>query len=859
MPVQLGHSLSHYRILHEIGKGGMGVVFKAHDTHLDRDVAVKILPEGTFTDDSARRQFRKEALALSKLNHPNVQTVHDFDTQEDIDFLVTEYVPGVTLKEKLVSGFLSEKEISRLGVQLAEGLSAAHAEGVVHRDLKPDNLKVTPTNLLKILDFGLAKFTQPVSDMASTQTFTQTKDVVGTLPYMAPEILRGKKGDRRIDIYAVGVLLYEMATGHRPFDQKLATAMIADVQTKLPPSPARYNPGLSSRLEDIILKCLEKDPDNRYQSAKELLVDLRRLSLPSPSVPTPTPPVPRSWMIGGVLALAAITALLLSPGVRDFVKNLIPGSVPSARGVVVLPFENVGGDPDNQAYCDGLMETVSSRLTQLEQFNESLWVIPASAVREAGVTGPLEARRKFGVDLIVTGSTHRLSDGFRQTLNLIQVDGKAPRQLRSAMIDYREADKSVENETFTQLVAMLNLELAPEAQARLVASGTDVTTAYDFYVQALGHLHHYEKTDNIDKAIALFDLAIGQDSLYAQAYAGLGEAYFRKYNASLDVQWIDHAVRNCQRAAEINDSIAPVHNTLGRIYKRKGMGGTAILEFQRALAIDPASAAAHRGLASVYADLGRLEEAETTYQAAIEMKPGYWAGYNDLGRFYYDQGRYDDAITQFREVLRLTPDNYPMWYNRMGATFYQQGNWPEARKMFERSIAVEPTYRAYSNLGVVNYIEGRYAESAAMCEKALELSDTSYITWAQLANAYYWMPGKRDQAVEVFRRVVAMAEEQREVNPRDADLLSSLAGYYVMVGDDDGAMELIRESLEIAPNDMWVIYAAGYNYEQLGDRDKALELIGKALEMGYPLKEVERDPWLRDLREDERFQKLLQG
>ena len=273
----LGGTLGHYRLLEQIGAGGMGLVFRAQDERLDRDVALKILTPGTLTDDNARKRFRKEALTLSQLNHPNIETVHDFDTQDGVDFLVMELISGITLDEKLAARPLTEKEILALGRQLAQGLEAAHEQGVIHRDLKPGNLRVTGDGRLKILDFGLAKLLRPVSDTAATDSLSQTKGVAGTLPYMSPEQVRGEKVDARSDLYAAGAVLYEMATGRRPFPGSGAS-LIDAILNQAPPAPSALNRQISAALEAIILKALNKDPDQRHFSARELLVNLQRVS-----------------------------------------------------------------------------------------------------------------------------------------------------------------------------------------------------------------------------------------------------------------------------------------------------------------------------------------------------------------------------------------------------------------------------------------------------------------------------------------------------------------------------------------------------------------------------------------------------
>jgi Tol biopolymer transport system component len=303
----IGQTLGHYRVLEKIGAGGMGVVYRANDQRLDRNVALKILPPGTLTDEAARRRFRKEALALAKLSHPNIGVIHDFDAQDGVDFLVMEYIPGTTLDVKLAACGLPEKEVVALGAQIAAALEEAHEHGVVHSDLKPGNVMVTPKGLAKVLDFGLAKLLRPPSDAAATESFTETPAAAGTLPYMAPEQLRGESVDARTDIHALGALLYQMATGQRSYNEGSTPRLIDSILHQAPVPPRALNPRTSPALEHVILKCLEKDPESRYQSAKEVAVDLRRLSAPSAVTAAPAAvPQPvwrRHWALAGMVAL----------------------------------------------------------------------------------------------------------------------------------------------------------------------------------------------------------------------------------------------------------------------------------------------------------------------------------------------------------------------------------------------------------------------------------------------------------------------------------------------------------------------------------------------------------------------------
>jgi serine/threonine protein kinase len=347
----VGLTLGHYRITGKVGAGGMGEVYCARDEHLARDVAIKVLPPGTLIDESARKHFRKEALILSQLNHPNVATIHDFDTQQGVDFLVMEYIPGITLSEKVAGRPLPEQEVIRLGVQLAEGLAAAHDRGVVHRDLKPGNLRVASDGRLKILDFGLAKLVGPFSGTESTQSLGESQAVAGTLPYMAPEQLRGQACDARTDIYSAGAVLYEMATGQRLFPGAQSGDLVDAILHREPTPAGKVNPNVSLALEALIGKAVDKNPERRQQSARELLADLEALAVPSSAA---TPAAARQWLgwlkwrmrrryrallVAGAFLLAVVLSMV-------WLSGRTPALAFAARDFVLISdFENQTGDP----------------------------------------------------------------------------------------------------------------------------------------------------------------------------------------------------------------------------------------------------------------------------------------------------------------------------------------------------------------------------------------------------------------------------------------------------------------------------------------------------------------------------------
>jgi serine/threonine-protein kinase len=858
----IGQTLSHYRIVDKVGAGGMGDVYRARDEHLNRDVAIKVLPAGTLAEEHTRKRFRKEAEALSKLNHPHIATVHDFDTQDGVDFLVMEYVAGASLKDKLAGGPLPEKEISRLGGQVADALEAAHEQGIVHRDLKPGNIALTDRGQAKVLDFGLAKLVQSEADVAKATTvesLTQTVGMAGTLPYMAPEQLKGERVDARSDLYSFGVALHEMATGQRPFQQKLSTALSDAILHQLPPSPRTVNPRVSPGLENIILKCLEKEPERRYQSAKELVVELRALELgtraPATDMSHRQHPRLPAWTV--VLTLLVVALLLVAtwPQIGAVWHDWVAPPIPERKNIVVLPFEAVGDEPGIQQSADGLRLTLTAKLTTLT-LSHNLQVTPANEVRERGVRDADQARKEFGANLVIEGSL-RISEG-RVRIICSLVDPKTLGQLRARTITESAADLfAVEDSVVNAVATMLKLELEPAERNVLAARGTSQLDAHAFYIRGLSYLDEYDKLENLDSAITLFRQALEEDSGYAAAAAGLGEAYWRKYDVTKEVTWVEQAEHACERAVALSTELAAGHACLGMLYSGTGRYEEAATEFQRVLEAEPTSDAAYRGLAEVQQRLGRIDQAEETFHRAIELRPDYWAGYIWLGNLYVrDQSRYEQAAEQFAHAAALAPDNVHA-YRNLGGVYLLLGRYEESIQALEESLGIQPSFGAYNNLGVAYFYLHRFEEATITLEKATEYAAKDYRAWGSLARAYYWTPGKRAKARAAYQQAIELAEERLAVNPRDLDARLMLAVYHAMLAERAKAFSHLKRALQTAPRDAEYFYWAAVIYHQFGERDRALGYLGQAVASGFSLATLRDAVELDDLHNDPLFQGLV--
>jgi len=869
-----GSVVGRFRIGDRLGKGGMGEVYRAEDTKLKRTVALKRLAPALRADSLYRRRFLEEAERASRFSDSHVASVHDvLEVQGEI-FLILEYVEGQNLRQRLRQR-LSLDEFFTIAIQCAEALVSAHKQGIVHCDIKPENIMLTNQGQVKILDFGVAKHL-PRSDQSSTVDRAGT--FAGTPAYMSPEVLLEQAPDGRADVFSLGVVSYEVLTGQHPFMAGSFVATSDRIRRETPASIRIFNRSVPEDLEALVNKAMAKEPAHRYASAQELLDDLRNVR----DGLTPTGllrPVPlsgqersdskgrkkKAWLWATALAALVLLSATVYRQLQSSQRLRRGVNLPGLSSIVsstpvqlaVLPFTPASNDPSSNAFCNGLTETLTAKLTQLSG-NYPLEVVPTSEIRTEGVTSVEQARKNFGVGLVLEGSLHGSGGQVRVTYTL--VDAKTNRQIHAEMFDADVNDPFfVEDRVVDGTLRMLGLSIQTNDRVVLAAHGTGDPSAYDQFLRGRGYLLDYHKHENIDSAISAFNRALSLDPKYAEAYAGLGKAYWLGYQEGYGTsEWMQKARSACDQAVARGPRLADAYTCLGNVDRGTGQYEKAVDQFQKATTLDPTSDDAFRGLADVYQKLNKISDGEATFRKAISLRPQYWDGYNWLGVFYWQQGRYDDATKMFTEVISLTPDNF-RGYSNLGGIYVLQGRYQEAIPMLEKSVSIRPTAQVYNNLGNAYFSMRRFDEAARNFEEGLKFEKNTWLGWGNLGDADYWAPGRRQQASAAYREALRLADEKIRVNARDGRIWAYRATYLAMLDQQKEATESLQRSLSISPKDPDVQFRAALVYNHFGDTGRTLQRLQDALASGATASSVRDTPDFDHLRTDARFQAILRG
>lgn len=777
MHLPAGKMVGRYEVRSRVGAGGMGEVYLAHDTQLDRPVALKLLPAKYVSDPESLRRFKQEARAISSLNHPNILTIFEVGEVEETHFIATEFVDGMTLRARLAQGRMTPIEALDALVQLSGALSAAHRAGVVHRDLKPENVMIRPDGIVKILDFGLAKLSESrtIATDPHAPQITDPGTVMGTAGYMSPEQARGMEIDSRTDIFNLGVLLYEMLTARAPFEGWSTGAMIVAILEREPPPMTSIVSDLPAELQRIVDIALAKKAADRYQTAQDLLAVVKALkqdyeyrgrssgsgSLASPDLHNAVTQVgiaaPDTGEFNQVTGQARSSAQTVHKGARTH-----SGSIDS---LAVMPLLNGSSDPGAEYLSDGITESIINSLSQLP----GLRVMARSTVfhYKGQQIDPRRVGQELDVRAMMTGRVIPL--GNKLIINVELVDVADGRQLWGEQYN-RSADDilAVQEEISREILGKLKLRLTGGVTQHLGKRFTEDTEAYRLYLQ--GRFYSNKNTrEGLMKGIEFFQKAIELDPEYALAYSGLADAWYGLSSAHLPPKEAMPKARDAAlKAMELDESLAEPHASLGLVrafYEWDWKGAED--EYKRAIALNPGHAASHHRYGWYLALMGRLDEATELMKRAEELDPLSLEINTDLGLSLFFARDYDAAFEQFEKAVQMDP-NF-IWTRFFVAwALEQKGDVERAIAEYQRTLALENAQFIRAALGHAHALAGQTDKTREVLAELLALAETQHVSSYDLAILHSVL-GEKDQAFAALERAYDLRSEALvwlKVDPR---------------------------------------------------------------------------------------------
>jgi eukaryotic-like serine/threonine-protein kinase len=848
-----------YRVEALLGIGGMGKVYKAHDKELDRTVALKILREDVIEDPLALQRFKQELQLASRITHPNILRIHDLGECRGTKFISMQYVEGGDLYQILKKdGALQLSRATSIMEQLCEALQAAQSENVVHRDLKPQNILVGAGDHIFISDFGLAK-----SIETSLVGMTRTGAILGTPKYMSPEQVEGKPVDQRTDIYSLGLIFYEILTGALPFSGDSTYQLMYQRVHESPRRPELLNPLIPSYLSAIVLRCIEREPDRRYQCAAEILTDLRRAASGS-AVSQRTSWIlslkrPQWIAVGSLLFVVTALALLgyflphhvSMPIPFPSASQTPPGSSGTRKSVLLLPLQLMQKQPGLTAQAEGILESLSSRLSQFRSLQIETLPLQNSGIEK---DSPQDLARQFGSQSYLTGSLDEVKG--KLEARIVLQDTASGKIIWSHQFSAMPQDVfAMQDEIYTKLLMALNVKPSTEELALGASRPTENVNAYDFYLRGRSGLRNQRSEAALHSSIELYDQALKIDPSFGLAFSGLADAYLDLYHLTKDSSLPDKALGAALQANQLAGNEPEAHISLGSVYMATGKNAEAVSEFKNALKLAPNSDETYRRLGSAWEASGHKDEALAAYQRSVELNPYYWLNYTMLGAGALSFGENDKALAAYQRVTQLVP-NRAEGYNGLGVVYFQQGKWADSIPAFQKAAAIEPSAETVSNLGTAYFYLSRYEDAIKAFQQAAILAPHSQTIAGNLADAYR-AAGQVDTARAAYDHAIALALDDYRVNSRDANTVASLALYYAKKGDFNHALEFMHRARTLQPDAVEFLDDEAI-VNALANRPKqALDAVRAALAKGYPAEELRKEPELKSLQSLPEFQRML--